>query len=269
MIGAIDAGTGTSSVLGFDGLGWHELMRAYDANKRIRMVKVQPCQDTRNRLWIDVGGDLVYQELPLMKGSPRLDTGCRYMHEAVIESSTIDMGTASGLAKFIKELTVYSQNLGNGNEIYVDYQVDDAVHTTSWTRATVLYQSPESVAFLGLSNIRAFAYRLRICSSNNTAPVDILGVIPNGYARSPYKMVWTLRCRADNITSRGRIVKPDMLMRWLLDNARFPGKIEMKSQYELAHNFNVIIHPPRMFPYKPAQNGQAEESIFTIVLEEC
>jgi hypothetical protein len=43
----------------------------------------------------------------------------------------------------------------------------------------------------------------------------------------------------------------------------------MRSQYELAHKFFVIIHPPRMFPYKPGQNGQSEESVFTLVLEEA
>jgi hypothetical protein len=106
-------------------------------------------------------------------------------------------------------------------------------------------------------------------SSDNTKPVDVQGVIPNGYARAPYKMVWTLRCKADNITSRGRLVKPDALMRWLLDTARYPGRVEMASQYELAHKFAVIVHPPRMFPFKPASGGQAEESVFTIVLEEC
>lgn len=269
LMGAVDAGTtGTSSVLGFDGLGWHEIVRAYDTGKRIRMIKLQPIEDGRNMLWTEMGGDFVYQRMPFKKGSPRLDTGIRYMHEAVIESSAIDMGTASGLPKFIKELSVYCENLGDGNEIRVDYQVDDDVHTSNWTDATTLLESPESTAFLGLSNVRKFAYRLRINSSNNRLPVDILGVIPNGYARSPYKMVWTLRCKADNITSRGRLVKPDILMRWLLDNARYPGRIEMLSQYELAHKFFVIIHPPRMFPYKPSQNGQAEESVFTIVLEE-
>lgn len=270
LVCAVDAGSsGTSSVLGWDGLGWHELVRGYDVGKRIRMVKVQPCQETRNRLWTDMGGDLVFQEMPLKKSSPRLDNGSRYMHEAVIESSVIDMGTASALPKFIKELTVYCENLGDGNEINIDYQVDDAIHTSSWVEATTLFQSPEATAFLGLSNVRKFVYRLRINSSDNTAPVDILGVVPNGYARVPYKMVWTLRCRADNIMSRGRVVKPDELMRWLLDSARYPGRLEMRSQYELAHKFFVIIHPPRMFPYKPAQNGQAEESVFTIVLEEA
>jgi hypothetical protein len=220
-------------------------------------------------MWIDIGGDLIYQEMPLKKGSPRLDFGVRYMHEAVIESATIDMGTASGLPKFIKELTVSCNNLGTSNEIRVDYQVDDDVHTNRWTEATTLFQSPESTAFLGLSNVRKFCYRLRILSADNTLPVDVVGVVPNGYARVPYKMVWTLRCRADNISSRGRLVKPDEMMRWLLDNARFPGRIEMQSQYELAHKFFVIVHPPRMFPYKPAQNGQAEESVFTLVLEEA
>jgi hypothetical protein len=245
------------------------VVRAYAPNKRIRMVKVQPCPDTRNRTWIDMGGDIVFQEMPYKKGSPRLDAGTRYMHEAVVESSTIDMGTASALPKFIKELVVYCENLGAGNEIAVDYQIDDDVHSTRWTHATTLFESPESTAFLGLSNIRKFAYRLRITSNDNTIPVQVLGVIPNGYARTPYKMVWTLRCRADNISARGRFVKPDILMRWLLDNARFPGRIEMRSQYELAHKFFVIVHPPRMFPYKPSQNGQSEESMFTIVLEEA
>jgi hypothetical protein len=266
---AIDAGTGTSSVLIYDGLGWHESFRAFDSSLRCRMVKIQPCQETRNRIWTELGGDLFVQELPLHKSSPRLDSGVRYHHEGVVESSAIDMGTASALPKFIKELTVYCENLGDGNEIAVDYQVDDDVHTTNWTHATTLYESPESSAFLGLSNIRKFAYRLRIMSSNNTVPVDVMGVIPNGYARSPYKMVWTLRCRADNIISRGRLVKSDTLMRWLLDNARYPGRLEMQSQYELAHKFFVIVHPPRMFPYKPAQNGQPEEAVFTIVLEEA
>ncbi len=271
LVGSINSQkpTNTSSVLAFDGLGWHEILRAYSPGRRIRMVKIQPCEETRNRIWTAVGSVLIYQEMPLMKGSPRLDPGVRYMHEAVVESSAVDMGTASGLPKFIKELTVYAENLGNGNEIRVDYQVDDAVHTSTWTEATALFQSPESVAFLGLNNIRKFAYRLRIITATNSNPVKVRGVTPNGYARAPYKMVWTLRCRADNVISKGRLVKPDALMRWLLDNARFPGRLEMRSQYELAHKFFVIIHPPRMFPYKPAANGQAEESVFTLVLEEA
>lgn len=269
LIAGVDANTGTSSVLGFDGVGWHEILRAYDSNKRIRMVKVQVNPGTRNRTWVDCGGDFIFQEMPFLKGSPRLDSGVRYMHESVIESGAIDMGTASGLPKYVKEIAVFCKNLGGGNEIQLDYQVDDDVHTSNWTPASALFESPESVSFVGLEDIRKFAYRLRIRCGDNASPPMVEGVVPNGFARTPFKIVWTVRCRADNITSRGRLVKPDTLMRWLLDSARFPGRIQMTSQWELAHNFFVVIHPPRMFPYKPSTDGQAEESVFTLVLEEA
>ena len=267
---AVDAGTaGISCVMAFDGLNSHEVLRGYRTGSRIRMVKVQPNIGTRNRLWTGVGGDLMFQELPLMKASPRLDTGCRYQHEGFIHSSKIDMGTASGMPKFIKELSVTVDNLGaSGTEVEVEYQVDENVGSTLWVKANKALVSPESTIFLGLNNVRAFAYRLILRTNNNALPTLVRGVTPNGFARTPYKMIWTLRCKADNVSVSGRLAKPTELMRWLLDNARFPSRVEMRSQYEMAHKFFVTIHPPRMFPYKPAVAGQDEESVFTVVLEE-
>ena len=81
-------------------------------------------------------------------------------------------------------------------------------------------------------------------------------------------MVWTLRCRADNVTVSKKLAKSTELMRWLLDMSRFPYRVEMRSQYHLAHKFFVTVHPPSMFPYKAAVAGQDEESVFTLVLEE-
>lgn len=268
---AIDAGSsGTSCVLAWDGIGWHEVLRAYAIGKRVRFVKVQPNEGTRNRLWTDIGGELVYQDLPLKKSSPRLDDGMLYQHEAVLESAAIDMGAASGLPKFIKELTVTVRNLNSeGKQVYVDWQVDDDVHTSEWTEATSLLESPESVAYLGLDNVRKFAYRLRINSNDASTPIDIEGIVPNGYARSPFKMMWSMRIKAGGIYGgRGKTVSADKLMRWLLDHARYPFKVEMRSVYEMAHGFDVIIHPARMFPYFPARLGRGEEAALTLVLEE-
>lgn len=266
---AMDAGfAGWSSLLAFDGVGTHEVLRAYDGTRRMSMVKVQPCVGTRNFLWTGQGGDLVFQELPLKKGSPRLDTGVRYMHEAVLVSSKIDMGTAAGMPKFIRELTVVAENLNTGKEVYVEYQTDENVGTENWTPASSAYHMPESTIFLGLNNIRSFAYRLVLRSNDNTLPLSIRGVTPNGFARTPYKMVWTLRCRADNVTNNKKLAKSEELMRWLLDMSRFPYRVEMRSQYHMAHKFFVTVHPPSMFPYKPAVSGQQEESVFTLVLEE-
>ncbi|HEY6021109.1 MAG TPA: hypothetical protein VIY48_14735, partial [Candidatus Paceibacterota bacterium] len=238
----VDAGEdGTSSVQVWDGLAFHEFVRGRTAGERIRMVKVQPCPDTRAIVWSNMGDDLVWQEMPLKKASPRLDSGIHYQHEAVLESTSIDMGTASGLPKYINELYLSVKNLNiQGREIHIDYQFDDDVHTNNWTYAGTVSKSPESVQFLGLENVRRFAYRLRIYCNDNTIPIDIEGIVPSGYARTPFKMVFTMKIQAGGIFSRrGKSVSSGELVRWLLDASKQPGRVKMTSVYELAHNWNV------------------------------
>lgn len=265
----IDAGTGTSSVLAWDGLGWHEMIRARQAGDRIRMTRIQTCPETRNRLWINQGGDLTFQELPYNKTSPRLDSSARYQHEAVIESAAIDMGTASAMPKLIKELTATIKNMNtNGREVYVDFQTDDDVHTSNWTYAGVMTKSPESVVFLGI-NCNRFAYRLRICCNDNSIPVDIEGIVPNGYARVPFKMIFSMTVQSTGIFSRrGKAVSFGELTRWLIDESRIAGYVNMESVFELAHGWRVIIHPPRMTPIIPRKGKNPETGMNTLTLEE-
>lgn len=266
---SIDAGSGISSVLAWDGIGWHEVLRGWNG-ARIRFCKVQVCPETRNRLWAGMGGDLVYIELPYNRAAPRLDTGARYMHEAVIESSAIDMGAASGLPKFIKDLTITAAGLNTqGRKIEIDFQTDDNVHTSKWTHAGTATESPESVVFLGLENVRRFAYRLRISCESNSEPIDITGVVPNGYARTPFRMVFTMQIQAGGIfTRRGKTATSGELMRWLLDASRQPGRVKMSSVYEMAHGWHVVIHPPRQFPVVPKTGRNPETANMTLVLQE-
>lgn len=266
----VDAGaSGVSSVLAWDGLTWHEIVRGRQTGDRVRFVKVQVCPSTRNRIWTQMGGDLVFQELPFKKASPRLDASARYMHEAVIESTAIDMGTASAMPKLINNLVTTVKNLNNkGREVYLDIQKDDDVHTTNWTPVSSMTQSPESIIFLGM-NCNRFAYRLRICCNDNSVPIDIEGIVPNGYARVPYKMVFNMSIQAGGIFSRrGKMVSADELTRWLLDESRIAGYVRMDSVYELAHGWKVIIHPPRMFPLVPRKGRNPETAQLTLVLQE-
>jgi hypothetical protein len=258
------------SVLAWDGLGWHEILRGRTSGERVRMVKVQTNEGTRNRLWINQGGDLTFQEFPLAKSSPRLDTGARYMHEGVLESAAIDMGTASGLQKYINELAVTVKNLNTaGRNIFVDIQVDDDVHTTNWTPVVSLTRSPESIARLGLESIHRFAYRLRLCTDDNTTPIDVEGVIPSGYARTPFKLVWSMQVQAGKrVGRRGGQATADEIVKWLLDESRVAGGVWMESVFHMASHFRVIIHPPHIFPLTMARGKNPEVDSFTISLQE-
>ncbi|TXH15995.1 MAG: hypothetical protein E6R03_06315 [Hyphomicrobiaceae bacterium] len=268
---AVDAGSGISSVLAFDGIGWHEVIRGYGAGKRIRMVKVQPNPNARNRIWFEIGGELMFIDMPLKKSSPLLDSGMKYQHEAVIESAIIDMGAASDMPKFIKSLSVTVKNLSaEGRSVRIDYQTDKDCHTTTWTNATDLFESPESTAKLNINNIRRFVYRMILTTNSATLPIDIEGVVPNGYARTPLKQVFSLRIKSGGIYASGTQTKmsTNKLWKWLMDNARFPYAVRMESKYEELDGYYVIVHPPRNHPYQPPRPGQSGESVLSLVLEE-
>jgi hypothetical protein len=129
-------------------------------------------------------------------------------------------------------------------------------------------KSPESVLFLGV-NCNRFAYRLRICCNDNSVPIDIEGVVPNGYARTPFKMIFTMTVQSTGIFSRkGKAVTFDELTRWLIDESRIAGFVQMDSVYSMAHGWKVIIHPPRMVPLVPRKGKNPETGINTLVLEE-
>lgn len=275
LFAAVDAREGISSLQVWDGLAWHEFLRGYAAGLRVRAVKAQSNPTARTMIWTQVGDDLVYQEMPLKKSRPLLDTGILYQHENYIDSATIDMGAASNLPKFIKSLTVTANNLrGTGStnnlEIWLFYQTDDLCGTDTWIKGGFLQESPESTLVLNLSNIRRFRYRMIMITDNASVPVDVEGVVPNGYARTPLKQMWTLRIKAGGIyqASSQQSAGSTKLWKWLMDNARFPYAVRMESKYEEADGYMVIIHPPRSFPYKPPRPGVQGESYLSLTLEE-
>lgn len=249
---AKDAGDGTSSVMLYDGVSWHEMARAWKEGKRIRDVAIQTVSGERNRLWFDCGGDSCYIELPYQKGNPLADAGAKYMHESVIESCIIDMGAASKLPKFIKEMTLTCKNLnGQGIRVEMDYQVDDNIGTTNWTEAGVFLFSPEDTVAVNESNIRRFKYRLRLYTENQLIPPDISGIVPNGYARSPMRKTFQIEAKINNVTVNGKKQLARDVINWLEEASESAYPITMHSKFEQLNDYyNVIIAPPNIHPVK-------------------
>jgi hypothetical protein len=252
LFAAIDAGNGTSSVLCYDGMAWHEVLRSRAANRRIRNIKWQPCPGTRHRLWTSVGSDLVYQVFPLNTANPLNDSSVNYEHEAILTSSTIDMGAASRLPKYIKGLTLMTKNLSDsGMSVELDYQVDNNIGSTSWINVTPGFlESPEQELTLNESDIRQFRYRLRLITDTSTKPVVVKSVVPSGYARVPWRRVWHIRIKTGEIfdSSGRKSVPADKLKDFLRDNARNPGIVKMTSKYKDMNNVYVISSPPTNVP---------------------
>jgi hypothetical protein len=253
MFTAKDAGaSGTSSVMLYDSLQWHEFARSWYSGRRIRDVFVQPVSGGRNRLWYDCGGDMVFVELPLNKGNPLDDTAAKYMHEFEIISTEIDMGTASKLPKFIKDMTLTSKNL-NSAGIYVDfeYQLDDDVGGSTWVNKELKFTtSPEDVVQINEGNIRKLAYRMIGHTDNQLVPPDIRGIVPNGFSRSPMRRILECQATVSDVTVNGRKQGAQETMDWLEEASQGTYFVHMKSRYRPLNDYYAILAPANVYPIR-------------------
>lgn len=243
---AKDAGTsGTSSVMLYDGLNWHEFARSWVSGYRIRDVAIQTVSGDRNRLWFDCGGDSAFVELPYNKANALYDTGAKYMHEFVLTSSEIDMGTASKLAKYIKEMTATTQNL-NGNGIYIDfeYQLDENIGTSNWImKGDSFNVSPEDSVKVREGNLHKFAYRLRGHTDNQLVPPDVRGIVPTGFSRSPSNRMLDCSASIKDFTVNGKVQSAKKTLEWLEEASQGAYEIHITSDFDQLNDFDCIIAP--------------------------
>lgn len=271
VFAGVDAGTsGTSSVQAWDGLSWHEVFRAPKAGMRIRDIALQPISGAGSKLWIDCGGELIYITIPLNKANPLYDPSQAYQHEGYLVSSIIDMGVASLLPKFIKQLTATAANLnGAGIRVEVDYQTDEKCGLdgyNNWITAQPFTYTPEDTIEIGASCTQ-FRYRLRLMTDVSTTPCDVKGIVPTGHARGPFKWTWMFTIQTGGGKGEGKVDR-DEFDRWLTDAGRNPGRIRMTSRWHSLHNFDVVIAPPRMRAIRPPTKNKQELDTYQFTLIE-
>ena len=267
MFVAKDAGnSGTSSVMLYDGLTWHEFARAFGVGKRIRDVFIQPVTDARNRLWFDCGDNSLFIELPYNKANPLHDTAVKYMHEFVLDSAEIDMGSASKLPKFIKDMVMTSKNLnGQGIKVDFDYQLDEKIGTSDWVLTDMPFiKSPEDTIEVLEGNIRRFAYRLRGHTDNQLVPPDIRGIVPNGFARSQSLRILEVTATVKDFTVNGRPQKAKDTIAWLEESAEGAFLVHVNSAFEQYNEFDCVLAPPSIYPIKTVP--ESDTVTFTLLV---
>lgn len=123
---SIDAGeNGYSSILQFNGNGWHNIYRAPNKGERIHDIGFQPIYGDRpDRLWVNVGDDIIWLAMPSKILYAIHDPNAEYTHESVVVSSWITGGMAEVL-KLWQSLSIMADNLGDICWIEADYQLDD------------------------------------------------------------------------------------------------------------------------------------------------
>jgi hypothetical protein len=245
---AIDAGDGgTSSVLSFDGINYHEVFRAPEVGKRIRSIKWQPgTLSVRPRLWIDCGGDIVYVTFPMNTFNPMRDNGIYFCPEGVLTSATFDMG-ASRLPKLFKDLTLISKNMDGVNKVALDYQIDDDIGTDTWIALGDFLLSPSDTLAIDEGKRYAIRFRYRLQTNNALVPPIVKATVLEGVSRTPVKYQWVLRIKTSSIQSTfsgSPDHKPDDLMAWIKEKAGNAEVLHMHSSLKSMDGKVVFAEPP-------------------------
>ncbi|MDH5508545.1 MAG: hypothetical protein OEZ02_15085, partial [Anaerolineae bacterium] len=251
LFAVIDAEARISSVMvrDDDRQGWHEIFRSWAAGKRAQNLYWQTTPGTRPRLWINVGGEMVYQEWPQSTFNPLEDGGMAYQHECAIVMADIDLGVAR-LPKFFKEMTLLSENLSPGVELNLEYQLDKDIGSAVWTQVGSFYQSPEDTLQINRGNTRKIRLRLRLLTDEAATPPVYIASVLEGFARTPVKYQWNIRVRvADNqlTNSGGRDHDPDKFANWLKQAAQQAKRVRMRAIWEQMDDRYVIVEPPNLF----------------------
>ena len=243
---AIDAGTGTSSVLAYNGIGLSEIFRAPEAGQRIRSLAWQPVADAQPRLWISCGTDSYYINFPQDTLNPIRDTTVNYQHESYIEFSLIDMGAAE-LVKLYHDLTILSKNLSDEIKISLDIQYDEFIGLTGWTNwihKGIFLDSPTDAVVINEGNRKALRGRLRIETNDADIPPIISATLLKGIARVPERRQLTLRVdvRQFQVTRDGAPDKaPSAIFESLSAMSKGMRVVRMETDIHEYKDINVFV----------------------------
>lgn len=242
-------GDGFSSVLLLpdSANGWHEIFRGWASGEKIDHIFFQ--NSYRPRLWIAIGGDLVYQDWPQHSFNSLKDSGLTYHHEAILISSTIDMGAAR-LPKLIKEINAVVENLDSGIEVALDTQVNADVGSDRWITAGSFQINPEDSLDIGQGEVYQIRFRLRLRTGNESVPPVVHATVLEGFARTPVKYQWNLNLQvSDTLLKKsgvGSEPPPDAFLNWLKQAAISSRRIYMRAIWAQMDNRYVIVEPPKL-----------------------
>lgn len=245
-----------SSVLAWNERGYHELFRSWyvgnaspstanDQGREIRALKWQACPGTRPRLWFECGGDILVMEFPKFTLNPLNDSTFVYNHFAYVTQGDIDMN-ALAIPKLFKELTIASENLTQGIEIKVQYQLDNDIGGTNWWDVGDFSYSPFQEKLIGQGNRRRIRLRYLMTTEDSDTPPVMLAPILEGFARTPTKYQWVVDIPTADMAFAGknRTWDADDVVAFLKKNAESAQELSMNCIFKSMDDIRVIIEPP-------------------------
>jgi hypothetical protein len=269
----IDGGTTNySSIIVWNGYGWHEIYRSWALGVRIRNAYWQPNIDARGRLFFDVGGDMAYIEFPKHAANPLKDSnaapsanGINFQHEGVIVTSTYDAHDQN-LYKILQTLRVFSEF----GSVEIDYQINSFVGSNTWTVLGTASTQPVTDITLDLGSVFHVRFRLRLQSPASRTPTILTGWQLSGRMMPlpKFQYICTFSVASGNDTKTSETDHdPNTLYTQLVTWASQQTKLTMRSLSQSSDNKVVSITLPSKSVDWMSEEGEWGGRISFVMLE--
>lgn len=268
---AMNGGTGNySSVYAWNGIGIHEVFRTWATGVQIRDIFFYPCEETWGQLWIDCGGEPVCVKFSYQKSNPLLDTSLPLRPFFSEVSGVIDI-EKENFYKSIGEVRVSSKNLSLGTcWVEIDYQKEDDVDTTSWTRLGTVNVSPYQSLKMAMGAIRKVKFRARGYTTTSTTPPIVTAIDVIGRMSEPpaYQWICTFKVFSqDSETNDGQVdYDANYKYAWLKEAHDKQIVCVMKAQRLVDHDKLVTVSLPLDQP-RQTEQGQWDGRIQVVLRE--
>ena len=245
---SIDGGNdGYSCVMMFNQSGWHEIYRAPNAGERIFDMAFQPIYGKRpDRLWIQVGDDVIWLAMPSKILYAIQDSEAEYTHESVLVSSWFTAGMTD-IVKLWQSLKIMADYIdGETCWVEADYQIDEEnVWHPIENRYTVSPSQKENFSDRVSVNGKKMRYRLRLQTTDyhktpkvNVVVIEAVGRVDIKYSYSFYFR--NIKYKRD-LTGEFEDIEPIQVQN-LLDNwANELKKLRLNSRWLIYDNKTVYL----------------------------
>ena len=247
---SIDGGeNGYSSIMLYNGNGWHNLYRAPNKGERIYDMEFQPIYGDRpDRLWAQVGDNIIWLAMPSKILYALKDPNAEYTHEGIVVSAWITGGMAE-VDKLWQSLSIMAEFLDGENcWVEADYQLDDeeAWHPIPNNPYDTSPQQEEDFASERESvNGKKLRYRLRLQSTDihKTPKVNVVLIKAIGRVDIKYSYGFHFReiMYKENLDSEYQEVEPYELQSVLDDWANRLRTLRLNSAYKVFDNKKVFL----------------------------
>lgn len=249
---SVDAGEGISSVNVTNLTGWHEVYRAPAAGQRIRAMAFQTIPGTTpDRLWVQVGNDIISINFPSGGLDPLVDENMQYTWESTIEYSRFYVGMYD-VQKFFRSFKIWADNLSAGQNIELDYRVNE---DTEWSTCDGAFTDETKelfpVAGYGTNGV-CIQPRLRILTNDCSKTVRGKALVINNISRVPIKYNYGIPYRLRNYDRDANGHEDDMAAeekQLIIDDwATSLTPLVMRCKFQQFDNKVVFIDPIPLDP---------------------